>query len=82
MSKREEIAQQIELAIVGVVVASKFTEDYDGLIREARIAIMEELSKRGVVIKVDKGLPKMPFKGETRRILIQAGYVAVESLID
>jgi len=74
MSKREDIKEHL----IELFEQTPKDESSDKLVD----AVLWVLNEDGVVIKVDKGLPKMPFKGETRRILIQAGYVAVESLID
>jgi len=50
---RAEINQQIELAILGVVVnvGSNPLQDYGGLIRVARKEIIKYLRSQGVVIK-------------------------------
>ena len=93
---REYINQQIELAIVGVIVASKFTEYYGGLVREARREIIKMQDSQGVVIKVERELPenaylisstgkmdidyKMGYRG-AQQDMLKAGYVAVEPLI-
>ena len=55
---REHIKQQIELAIIGVIVASEFTKDYGGLVREARKEIIKMADSQDVVIKVEGELPE------------------------
>ena len=63
MTKQEEIRdginQQIELAILGVVVnaLSNPNGDYGLLIQEARREIVKYEDSQGVVIKVDRDLP-------------------------
>lgn len=43
------------------------------------VGLMSYLHSQGVVIKVDRDLPKLidRFRGQVKRVLTQAGYVAV-----
>ncbi len=55
MTKREEIATHIDMAILGVVVNIRANPDgdYGALIQEARRLIVGYLHSQGVVIKGD-----------------------------
>lgn len=91
MDIREEIYQQIELAILGVAVNVGCNPDGDigGLVIEARKAIVGMLHSKDVVRKVDRELPYECICSSDEvhssgcisyNRGLKAGYVAVEDL--